>query len=74
MHQALDETSAEAHEVLLAQRLQDAELRDVFAQMGGMSSYQSNEQPVSTKEEECSGPPLPDEEDAYAGLEIYEEY
>jgi putative transposase len=66
--------SAEAHEVLLAQRLQDAELRDVFAQMGGMSSYQSNEQPVSTKEEECSGPPLPDEEDAYAGLEIYEEY
>jgi hypothetical protein len=42
--------SAEAHEVLLSQRLQDAELRDVFAQMGGMSSYQSNEQPVPTNE------------------------
>jgi putative transposase len=67
--------SAEAHEVLLTQRLQDAELRDVFAQMGGMSSYQSSEQPVPTTNEGCSEPlPPGEEEDVYAGLEIYEEY
>ncbi len=67
--------SAEAHEVVLTQRLQDAELQDVFAQMGGMRSHQSSEQPPQTQDE-ASSEPLPpgEEEDVYAGLEIYEEY
>lgn len=61
--------------MVLTQRLQDAELQDVFAQMGGMSSHQKVEQPSQTKGEVCSEPlPQVEEEDVYAGLEIYEEY
>src|SRR6266702_2372393 len=48
--------SVEAHEVLLTQRLQDAELQDVFAQMGGMNSHQGSEQPPQTKDEVCAEP------------------
>src|SRR6266568_7950375 len=53
--------SAEAHEVLLTQRLQDAELQDVFAQMGGMNSHQGSEQPPQTKDEVCAEPQPPGE-------------
>ena len=67
--------SAETHEVVLTQRLQDAELQDVFAQMGGMSTHQSSEQLPQTKDEGCSEPSAAgEEENIYAGLEIYEEY
>lgn len=67
--------SAETHEVVLTQRLQDAELQDVFAQMGGMSTHQSSEQLPQTKDEGCSEPSAAGkEENIYAGLEIYEEY
>jgi putative transposase len=71
--------SAEAHEVVLTQRLQDAEVQDVFAQMGGMKSNLVGEKPVHLSEEEIRNThtePLPpgEEEDVYAGLEIYEEY
>jgi putative transposase len=67
--------SAEAHEVVLTQRLQDAELQDVFAQMGGMNSLQSSEPPQESQDEAFSELATPaEEEDVYAGLEIYEEY
>jgi putative transposase len=67
--------SAEAHEALLTQRLQDAELQDVFAQMGGMSSQQTNESPLQAPDEGGSDQQPPEkEEDVYADLEIYEEY
>lgn len=62
---------------MLTQRLQDAEAQDVFAQMGGMKSHQKVEKLHAT--EKASQPPQAeqeqhDEEDVYAGLEIYEEY
>jgi len=71
--------SAEAHEVVLTQRLADAEVQDVFAQMGGMKSNLVGEKSVHLSEEEIRNThtePLPpaEEEDVYAGLEIYEEY
>ncbi len=70
--------SAEAHEVVLTQRLQDAEAQDVFAQMGGMQGNEPSEQLI----DEQASPLLAqaeqaqrgEEEDVYAGLEIYEEY
>lgn len=49
--------------------------QDVFAQMGGMSTHQSSEQLPQTKDEGCSEPSAAgEEENIYAGLEIYEEY
>jgi len=70
--------SAEAHEVVLTQRLQDAEGQDVFAQMGGMRGHHPSEMPLATEK----GPDLAqmeqeltcEKEDVYANLEIYEEY
>ncbi len=70
--------SAEAHEVVLTQRLQDAEAQDVFAQMGGVQRHESSEQFLneqasllisSADQGQSEG-----QEDRYAGLEIYEEY
>jgi putative transposase len=66
--------SAEAHEAVLTQRLHDAELQDVFAQMGGMSRHQSNEPPQESQDVVPEPPPPDEGEDVYAGLEIYEEY
>ncbi|HEY4383115.1 MAG TPA: hypothetical protein VGN34_01385, partial [Ktedonobacteraceae bacterium] len=71
--------SAEAHEVVLTQRLADAELQDVFAQMGGMKSHQSNAEALSTNDEasqimQREPEQVYEEEDVYADLEIYEEY
>jgi putative transposase len=69
--------SAETHEVVLTQRLQDVEAQDVFAQMGGMKNHHPNEQLPAT---EKAPPPAQaeqeqhEEEDVYAGLEVYEEY
>jgi len=65
--------------VVLTQRLADAEVQDVFAQMGGMRSNLADEKSVHPLEEEIRDTrtkPLPpaEEEDVYAGLEIYEEY
>jgi putative transposase len=68
---------ASAHEVVLTQRLQDVEAQDVFAQMGGMQSLAPEEQFT----DESTAPMMPpvaergeEEENVYAGLEIYEEY
>ena len=70
--------SAEAHEVVLTQRLRDAEAQDVFAQMGGgrgiepgekLLGEQASSTPPQAEQEACE-----EEEDVYAGLEIYEEY
>lgn len=69
--------SAEAHEVVLMQRLQDGEAQDVFAQMGGMKSQQTREKSHAT---EAASPSTQteqeqhEEDDVYANLEIYEEY
>ena len=65
--------------MVLTQRLADAEVQDVFAQMGGMRSNLAGEKSVHPLEEEIRDThtePLPpaEEEDVYAGLEIYEEY
>lgn len=67
-----------AHEVVLTQRLQDVEAQDVFAQMGGMQALAPKEKST----EASTAPMIPlvederreEEEDVYAGLEIYEEY
>ena len=69
---------ASAHEVVLTQRLQDVEAQDVFAQMGGVQSLAPEEQFT----DESIAPMIPpvedergeEEENVYAGLEIYEEY
>ena len=70
--------SAEAQEVVLTQRLQDAEAQDVFAQMGGTQSIQPREKLLN----EQASPTIlhpeqvqdAEEEGSYTGLEIYEEY
>ena len=72
--------AAEAHEVVLTQRLQDAEAHDVLAQMGGyqgvlhkerepLSDVQTHSQMPTSEQEQSE-----EEADVYAGLEIYEEY
>jgi putative transposase len=69
---------ASAHEGVLRQRLQDVEAQDVFAQMGGMQALTPQEQSA----DESTAPRIPpveeergeEEENVYAGLEIYEEY
>jgi putative transposase len=70
--------SAEAHEVLLAQRQRDAEARDVLAQMGGYQTEQLTEQlPEQTLPTHNVGTQqasTEEETDVYAGLEVYEEY
>jgi putative transposase len=70
--------SAEAHEVILAQRLQDAEALDVFAQMGGMQAEppaeQSTDEPTIPMTLPVDEERREEKEDVYAGLEIYEEY
>jgi hypothetical protein len=72
-------SSVESHEVLLTQRLRDAEAQSVFAQMGGYQGNHHEErdhenegplQSISTEQEEQKK----EETDVYAGLEIYEEY
>jgi putative transposase len=71
-------TSAEAHEVVLTQRLQDAEAQDVFAHMGGVQGKQVQEKPLDEQTAsliaQAEQGPGEEEEDVYAGLEIYEEY
>jgi putative transposase len=74
--------SAQAHEVILTQRLQDLEARDVFAHMGGYhmdTSGQSQEEtksvtvlPTAAQQHEPSGEQVEDEDDE--GLEDLEEY
>ena len=72
--------SAEAHEVVLTQRLQDAEAQDVLAQMGGYQGALHKEQEPLSNAETLSQMPSSEQEqseeeaDVYAGLEIYEEY
>jgi len=72
--------SAEAHEVVLTQRLQDAEAHDVLAQMGGYQAALHKEQEHLSDDQTLSqiAPSEQDqsEEEAnvYAGLEIYAEY
>ena len=70
--------SAEAHEVVLTQRLQDAEAQDVFAQMGGVQDHEPREKPLDEQASAVISPPEQtqgeEEADVYAGLEIYEEY
>jgi len=70
--------STEAHEVVLTQRLQDAEAQDVFAQMGGVQSHELREKPLDEQASPMISPPEQmqgeEEEDVYAGLEIYQEY
>ncbi len=70
--------SAEAHEVVLTQRLQDTEAQDVLAQMGGYQGALHKEH-LSDAETLSQVPPSEQEQseeeaDGYAGLEIYEEY
>jgi hypothetical protein len=70
--------SAEAHEVVLTQRLQDTEAQDVLAQMGGYQGALHKEH-LSDAETLSQMPPSEQEQseeeaDVYAGLEIYEEY
>ena len=72
--------SAEAHEVVLTQRLQDAEAHDVLAQMGGYQGALHQEQEHLPDGETLAQIPLSEQEqseeeaDVYTGLEIYEEY
>jgi hypothetical protein len=72
--------SAEAHEALLIQRLQDAEAQDVLAQMGGYPGAGPKEQKkLFDGADSAKNPPSQQEQgeketDVYAGLEIYEEY
>src|SRR5207248_9264865 len=67
--------SAEAHEVVLTQRLQDAEAQDVFAQMGGVQSHELREKPLDEQASPMISPSEQmqgeEEEDVYAGLESY---
>ncbi len=69
--------SAEAHKVLLAQRLQDVEAQDVFAQMGGMQANQAREKVLDKQTPPSIAQPeqkqLAAVEDVYADPEIYEE-
>lgn len=72
--------SAEAHEVVLTQRLQDVEAQDVLTQMGGYQGALYKEQEHLPESETLSQIPPSEQEqseeeaDVYAGLEIYEEY
>jgi putative transposase len=70
--------SAEAEEVLLAQRQRDAEAREVLAQMGGYQTEQLTEhlpeQTLPTQKVGTQQAPPEEETDVYAGLEVYEEY
>jgi len=70
--------SADAHEVVLTQRLQDAEGQDVFAQMGGMRGHQTSEMPLDPEKvpdlAQVEQEQHEEKEDVYADLEIYEEY
>ena len=72
--------SAEAHEVVLTQRLQDAEAHDVLAQMGGYQGALHKEQEHLPDGETLAQIPPSEQEqseeeaDVYTGLEIYEEY
>ena len=70
--------SAEAQEVLLAQRQRDAEAREVLAQMGGYQTEQLTEPPpeqtLPTQNVGTQQATPEEETDAYAGLEVYEEY
>lgn len=70
--------SAEAHEVVFTQRLQDAEAQDVFAQMGSVHNVESGEKLLDEQTACMISQPEQaqdaQEEDMYAGLEIYEEY
>ena len=64
--------------MVLTQRLQDAEAQDVFAQMGGVQSHELREKPLDEQASPMIAPPEQtqgeEEEDVYAGLEIYQEY
>jgi len=68
--------SAQAHEVVLLQRLQDVEAQDVFAQMGGIQGNQRSEptQPTPPTTPQPGQGQSEEEEDVYADLEIYQEY
>ena len=70
--------SAEAHEMILTQRLRDAEAQDIFAQMGSVRGIEPREklldEPASSTIPQPEQAPSEEEEDVYAGLEIYEEY
>ena len=70
--------SAEAHEVVLTQRLQDAEARDVLAHMGGVQGHEPREKSLDEQTSPVISPPEQtqgeEQEDVYAGLEIYQEY
>ena len=70
--------SAEAHEVVLTQRLQDAEAQSVFAQMGGVQGTQPQEKRLDEPVSPMISPPehgqAEEEDDVYAGLEVYGEY
>ena len=70
--------SAEAYEVVLTQRLQDAEAQGVFAQMGGVQGNEPHEKRLDEPISPMISPPEQgqgeEEEDMYAGLEVYGEY
>ncbi len=64
--------------MILTQRLRDAEAQDIFAQMGSVRGIEPREklldEPASSTIPQPEQAPSEEEEDVYAGLEIYEEY
>ena len=70
--------SAEAYEVVLTQRLQDAEAQGVFAQMGGVQGNEPHEKRLDEPISPMISPPEQgqgeEKEDVYAGLEVYGDY
>jgi len=70
--------SAEAHEMILTQRLRDGEAQDIFAHMGSVRGIEPREklldEPASSTIPQPEQAPREEEEDVYAGLEIYEKY
>ncbi len=70
--------SASLHEVVLTQRLQDAEAHGVFAQMGGVQGNEPREKRLDEQASPMISSPEQTqsevEEDVYAGLEVYGEY